>query len=174
MLRYVEKSCDTGYFFECRYDFGYTALQRSGDDEDQKVRSADDVFDIYERSVGGNSTFLLNIPPNREGMFSPTDVSVLEEVGQRINDTYGVNLLSSALGPKEVLDNDLSTFKLLGQGAQEMVIETNKCLLKIIIEDSFVEIVVLTLKFILYLPHYWKEKLNIEIKLDFLISVSIT
>ncbi|WP_449371707.1 alpha-L-fucosidase [Arenibacter palladensis] len=95
------------------------------DDEDQKVRSADDVFDIYERSVGGNSTFLLNIPPNREGMFSPTDVSVLEEVGQRINETYGVNLLSGANGPKEVLDEDLSTFKLLGQGAQEVVIETN-------------------------------------------------
>ncbi len=34
------------------------------DDTDQKVRSTDDVFDIYERSVGGNTTFLLNIPPN--------------------------------------------------------------------------------------------------------------
>lgn len=39
------------------------------DDVYQKVRSADDVFDIYERSVGGNSTFLLNIPPNRDGLF---------------------------------------------------------------------------------------------------------
>ncbi len=27
------------------------------DDVYQKVRSTDDVFDIYERSVGGNSTF---------------------------------------------------------------------------------------------------------------------
>ncbi|MCK5821943.1 MAG: alpha-L-fucosidase, partial [Bacteroidales bacterium] len=35
------------------------------DDVKQRVRSADDVFDMYERSVGGNSTFLLNIPPNR-------------------------------------------------------------------------------------------------------------
>ena len=40
------------------------------DDTHQKVRSADDVFDIYERAVGGNSIFLLNIPPNREGKFS--------------------------------------------------------------------------------------------------------
>ncbi|MEX0360591.1 MAG: alpha-1,3/4-fucosidase, partial [Allomuricauda sp.] len=30
-------------------------------EDSQPVRSADDVFDIYERSVGGNSTFLLNI-----------------------------------------------------------------------------------------------------------------
>lgn len=66
------------------------------DDTRQRVRSTDDVFDIYERSVGGNSTFLLNIPPNREGLFSPRDVKVLREVGQRIEDTYGVNLLGGA------------------------------------------------------------------------------
>lgn len=95
------------------------------DDEDQKVRSADDVFDIYERSVGGNSTFLLNIPPNREGKFSPTDVSVLEEVGVRINETYGSNLLEGAKGPQGILDNDLSSFELLGSGPQEMVIEAD-------------------------------------------------
>ncbi len=66
------------------------------DDTDQYVRSADDVFDIYERSVGGNSTFMLNIPPNREGRFSATDVQVLREVGARIRGTYGDNLLEGA------------------------------------------------------------------------------
>ncbi|MCM4153794.1 alpha-1,3/4-fucosidase [Arenibacter sp. N53] len=95
------------------------------DDTDQKVRSTDDVFDIYERSVGGNSTFLLNIPPNREGKFSPRDVLVLEEVGQRINETYSVDLLSGAIGPQAVLDDDLSSFEVLGEGAQEVIIETN-------------------------------------------------
>src|SRR5690606_9828568 len=94
------------------------------DDTDQKVRSADDVFDIYERSVGGNSTFLLNIPPNREGKFSPTDVSVLEEVGQRIQETYGTNLLLGAKGPKAILDNDLASFEVLGLDPKEVVIET--------------------------------------------------
>lgn len=94
------------------------------DDTDQKVRSADDVFDMYERSVGGNSTFLLNIPPNREGLFSPTDVSVLEEVGKRINATYGVNLLLGAKGPKAVLDNDPASYEILGDPSQEIVIES--------------------------------------------------
>ena len=94
------------------------------DDTDQKVRSTDDVFDIYERSVGGNSTFLLNIPPNREGKFSPRDVLVLEEVGQRISETYGINLLSDTKGPNEVLDNDLSSFQLIGDDANEIIIET--------------------------------------------------
>ncbi len=76
------------------------------DETDQKVRNADDVFDMYERAVGGNSTFLLNIPPNREGLFSAEDVSVLEEVGERIRETYGTDLLAGADGPAEILDDD--------------------------------------------------------------------
>ncbi len=96
------------------------------DDTNQKVRSADDVFDIYERSVGGNSTFLLNIPPNREGKFSPEDVAVLEEVGKRIKETYAKNLFKNASGPKEVLDNKPETFIVLDQNPQEIIIKTKE------------------------------------------------
>lgn len=80
------------------------------DDTHQRVRSADDVFDMYERAVGGNSTFLLNIPPNRDGRFSDTDVNVLKEVGKRISETYGVDLLKGAKGPKKVLDGKADTY----------------------------------------------------------------
>lgn len=66
------------------------------DETHQRTRSADDVFDIYERSVGGNSIFLLNIPPTRDGIFSPTDVAVLKETGKRIRDTYGCDLFAGA------------------------------------------------------------------------------
>lgn len=83
------------------------------DDNFQRVRNADDVFDMYERSVGGNSTFLLNIPPNREGKFSQEDVTVLAEVGKRIRESYGVNLLAGAEGAKQTLDTDLNTATLL-------------------------------------------------------------
>ncbi|WP_430809410.1 MULTISPECIES: alpha-L-fucosidase [unclassified Carboxylicivirga] len=76
------------------------------DETTQKVRNPDDVFDIYERAVGGNSTFLLNIPPNREGRFSDKDVAVLEETGKRIRETYGNDKLAAAKAPKEILDDD--------------------------------------------------------------------
>lgn len=79
-------------------------------DDEQAVRSADDVFDIYERAVGGNSTFLLNIPPNREGRFGDRDVAVLRETGKRIRDTYGTDLLQGAKGPKGLFDHNDSTF----------------------------------------------------------------
>ena len=61
-------------------------------DEEQGVRSPDEVFDIYERAVGGNGVFMLNIPPNRDGRFSDRDVACLLEVGRRIRETYGKNL----------------------------------------------------------------------------------
>ena len=94
------------------------------DDDKQGVRSADDVFDIYERSVGGNSIFLLNIPPNREGKFPGKDVAVLREVGKRIKETYGTDLLKKAKGPKKVLDNKSQTYVLLDKEPREIIITT--------------------------------------------------
>lgn len=94
------------------------------DDTNQKVRSADDVFDIYERSVGGNSTFLLNIPPNRSGKFSSRDVDVLKETGKRIAETYDADLLKNATGAKELLDHNTDTYLLIDKGQEEIVIST--------------------------------------------------
>lgn len=96
------------------------------DDTRQGVRSADDVFDIYERSVGGNSTFLLNIPPGRNGRFSDRDVVVLEEVGRRIEATYGTDLLEGAKGPKAVLDNDPGTYYKMDGPGSEFVVRMKK------------------------------------------------
>lgn len=80
------------------------------DEDTQRSRSADDIFDIYERAVGGNSVFLLNIPPNREGRFSQRDVDALKEAGKRIRDTYSVNLLDDAEMPGELADGDIETY----------------------------------------------------------------
>ncbi|MCT4142426.1 alpha-L-fucosidase [Elizabethkingia anophelis] len=92
------------------------------DDVYQKVRSADDVFDIYERSVGGNSTFILNVPPNRDGKFSDQDVKVLSETGKRIKETYSKDLLQGTKGPKQVLDHNDVTYSLLNNN--QLIIET--------------------------------------------------
>ena len=80
-------------------------------DDEQQVRSADDVFDIYERSVGGNSQFHLNIPPNTLGQFSDRDAEVLLEVGRRIDAVYGVSLLEDGKASvRNVLDGSTDTW----------------------------------------------------------------
>jgi alpha-L-fucosidase len=79
-------------------------------DEKQRVRPAAEVFDIYERSVGGNTTLILNIPPNREGQFSKRDVASLQESGRMIRDTYGSDLAEGAsCREPAVLDDDPAT-----------------------------------------------------------------
>jgi len=57
--------------------------------EKQGLRDVDRLFDIYERSVGGNSLLLLNVPPNREGVFAARDVATLKTLGARIKAAYG-------------------------------------------------------------------------------------
>ncbi|WP_215224063.1 alpha-L-fucosidase [Echinicola shivajiensis] len=95
-------------------------------DDEQGVRSADDVFDIYERSVGGNSIFLLNIPPNTDGLFPDRDVAVLKEVGKRIKETYSTDLLEGADGERALLDNDPKSFILLPNQEKGVEIELDK------------------------------------------------
>ena len=83
-------------------------------DDEQPVRSADDVFDIYERSVGGNSILILNLPPTRDGVLGERDVETMEEVGRRIRETYGTSLCRRSL-KKPVEVGDGVEMKLKGQ-----------------------------------------------------------
>jgi alpha-L-fucosidase len=47
-------------------------------DQDERVRSADNLMRLYFRSVGRNSKLLLNVPPTRDGLFHDRDVKALE------------------------------------------------------------------------------------------------
>ncbi len=64
--------------------------------EDDKVRPLQELIRIYERSVGGNATLLLNIPPTRDGLFHKNDVARLQELGDYLRASYGDNLLDTA------------------------------------------------------------------------------
>ena len=65
--------------------------------EDDKVRSTETLLDIWYRTVGGNSTLLLNIPPDTRGLFHETDVQRLREMGETIRRTFAVNLAENAV-----------------------------------------------------------------------------
>jgi len=59
--------------------------------EDDKVRSLDELMNIYYNSVGGNSCLLLNIPPNKDGLFHENDVRRLNEIGGEIRKAFAYN-----------------------------------------------------------------------------------
>lgn len=64
--------------------------------EDLMLRSLENLTSIYLKSVGGNATFLLNIPPHYDGYIAPGDVVRLEELGNWIKTSFAINLLAYA------------------------------------------------------------------------------
>ncbi len=65
--------------------------------ENDKVKSLRELADIYIRSVGGNCTFLLNIPPTTSGLFHENDVRRLAELGEFLKAAFGHDLIPEAV-----------------------------------------------------------------------------
>lgn len=65
------------------------------EEEDDKVKSLDELLHVYYGSVGGNASFLLNIPPDRRGLFHENDVRRLRELGETLGRTFGRDLASN-------------------------------------------------------------------------------
>lgn len=49
--------------------------------ENDAVRGPEELFQIYLKSVGGNATFLLNVPPGPDGRIHDNDVAALRGLG---------------------------------------------------------------------------------------------
>jgi alpha-L-fucosidase len=89
-------------------------------EEDNRLRSVDELFDIYVKSVGGNSMLLLNVPPTKDGLIHPNDVKTLNNLGDLIRKSFAHNLLLQAqisadsskdgFGISNVLSDDYSTY----------------------------------------------------------------
>lgn len=89
-------------------------------EEDDKVKSLKELIHIYTGSVGGNATFLLNIPPMPNGLLNVQDVKRLKEMGEWQEAAFSRNLaeeagiLASTENPehpvKELLADNLDTW----------------------------------------------------------------
>jgi alpha-L-fucosidase len=60
--------------------------------EDGKVKSLAQMLDIYYRSVGRNAVLLLNVPPDRRGLFHENDVARLKELRTVLDETFRTDL----------------------------------------------------------------------------------
>lgn len=60
--------------------------------ENGRVRTADDLVDLYFTSVGRNSKLLLNVPPTREGLLHDADVASLRGMRERLAKIFAVDL----------------------------------------------------------------------------------
>ena len=88
--------------------------------EDPKVKSLEQLVDIYFRSVGHNSVLLLNVPPNRQGLLAEPDVDRLREFRSWLQRTFAIDLARGkpasasssrhAADPRHAVDDDPHTF----------------------------------------------------------------
>ncbi len=90
--------------------------------EDSLVKTPQQLFDIYLKSVGRNSILLINIPPNKNGLFNTIDIENLKGLNVIIQKTFETNLAtgkpviasntksnSKNYAPENLLDNNTST-----------------------------------------------------------------
>ena len=79
------------------------------EEEDSKVRSGKDLVNLYYNSVGRNSLLLLNIPPNKKGLFAERDVKSLYDFRSILDETFKENLAAGNI-IKTLTDKQLKSF----------------------------------------------------------------
>ncbi|MDX1942135.1 MAG: alpha-L-fucosidase [Saprospiraceae bacterium] len=103
--------------------------------QDDSVKTAQQLVDIYYKSVGRNGVLLLNTPPDQRGLFHEIDVKNLKEFRSILDETFSTNLAEGAKvfdntgkGAHLILDKDFSTFWATKQNDRkaDIIIELNK------------------------------------------------
>lgn len=61
-------------------------------EEDDKVKTPEQLFDIYLRSVGRNANLILNVPPDRRGRIHANDSTALVAFGKMLRSRFGKNV----------------------------------------------------------------------------------
>lgn len=79
------------------------------EEEDDKVKSGKELVDLYYKSVGRNSLLLLNIPPDKTGLFSSIDVKNLYDYHSILKETFKKNLAKGKVDDL-LTDKTLNTF----------------------------------------------------------------
>lgn len=64
--------------------------------ENERVKSVDELMDIYLNSAGRNALLLLNVPPDITGRIHPVDSLRLMEFKERLDGVFGNNLAEGA------------------------------------------------------------------------------
>jgi alpha-L-fucosidase len=66
------------------------------EEEDARVRTVDNLVELYCMSVGRNSKLLLNVPPTRAGVLHETDVARLRGMRARLDTMFGDDVAAGA------------------------------------------------------------------------------
>ena len=84
--------------------------------DDEKVRSVDNLIDLYFNSVGRNAKLLLNVPPTKDGLLHATDVARLSGFRDRLTALTDTGFAAMAN----------ATWRLTGERTAEAVLDLGR------------------------------------------------
>jgi len=84
--------------------------------EDEKVRSVDNLVELYFTSVGRNGKLLLNVPPTREGLVHATDVANLASFRTRLDSMFANDVARTAH----------TTWRASGENGGELIVRLQR------------------------------------------------
>jgi alpha-L-fucosidase len=100
--------------------------------ENGRVRSPQNLLELYYKSVGRGASFLLNVPPDRRGRLNEADVASMTAFGKILHSTFKTNLArgsaltatnvragGSQFAPTRVLDGKFETYWATDDGVTE-------------------------------------------------------
>jgi alpha-L-fucosidase len=96
--------------------------------EDAKVKSAEQLFDLYLKSVGRGANLLLNVPPDNRGMITDADSAALIAFKKWKDESFNTNLLKQAntyyeFSPRDLLFRDISSGETFTANLQNFIVE---------------------------------------------------
>ncbi|RIV71169.1 alpha-L-fucosidase [Flagellimonas aequoris] len=104
--------------------------------QDSLVRSAENLFQLYLTSVGRGSNLLLNVPPDRRGLFHEKDVASLQGFKRILDSVFNKNIATDSrvtassfrgndetYAPTRMIDNDEDTYWSTDNGVTQASFE---------------------------------------------------
>ena len=96
--------------------------------EDEKIKTPQQLFALWLKSVGRGANLLLNVPPDSRGLIGDKDVAALMEFKKLRDESFNDNLLKSAktfyeFKPKEITFRSIEPTDAFGANLQNFIVE---------------------------------------------------
>ena len=97
-------------------------------EQDNQVRSPENLLKLWFSSVGSNAGLLLNIPPNRDGLLHESDIKSLKRFNEMLTEGFKCNIAEKAeISANSFLDEKYSVTNILNKNYDEFYVSGNDC-----------------------------------------------
>lgn len=128
------------------------------DNNEDTIKSLDELFGMYEMSVGHGSNLLINVGPDHRGLVPDADAKRLMELGQKIRENY-----SKPIEFNKIIQEETNVFSIIHKDFENNYFEKNVPFEPVntveISEDLTEGQSVKSFKVYVHLPHYSNKRI---------------